>query len=301
MSERKLEPTPGWCERVYKLFTEGDRDWPRTMANLRAEYEAAQEPRTYTAAEAEKLCRERPEEVEAVNRRGMVSRIRKGDKAAQQVCGDRWLTVTTPTAFKPSNESYTIREVTPELKEAEKLCQGCAKPLGDRAPLFDFCANCLGEPKQDEPLRHEWEWMPFTGAHKCTYCDVIRYPHIAQQPCPARNKKPEPEKPAEGDKSTADKKPAVNVAAIYWVADAICRNHAYSMSTTQSALMNFAEHVLTEVDRRIAEAKPTTEALYQLIHDIADERIAAANVVTERVTPGNWVQHRQLRIKPGDK
>ena len=65
-TDRQLEPTPGWCERA------ASRIWDLPgCGELIAEYRAArQQPKTYTAAEAEAACRARPTDVVAVDYQG---------------------------------------------------------------------------------------------------------------------------------------------------------------------------------------------------------------------------------------
>lgn len=53
MTTRKLEPSPRWCCRAYETMRSSFSG--RIGEELIREYEAAQEPRTYTAAEAEPL------------------------------------------------------------------------------------------------------------------------------------------------------------------------------------------------------------------------------------------------------
>lgn len=202
MSKRKLEPTPGWCEKAriylgayrnilerYGLTKPNDGGGYIAAGALLAEYKAAQEedhdpfcpitdeeleaarvefkprtkslddvtpqewneafeawrtkpqePRTYTAAEAEKLCRERPEEVEAVGHSGewayryfrfgwfQIKVDKHGSKA--------WVTCSF---FPQDDEPYTIREVTPEPEkpaDEDFICPKCGSPYFGRDTKF---------------------------------------------------------------------------------------------------------------------------------------------------------------------
>jgi hypothetical protein len=153
MSERKLEPTPGWCERAYDAVKHG-----YVNHDLVREYEAAQEPRTYTAAEAEKLCRERPEEVIVFSpRHAFIKGSSPFEYRFNGTCFQFRIADESTCAWENygiglsiEREPFTIREVT----QAEPLpheivstsgyekfhCMHCARPVGcgpraGRAPI----------------------------------------------------------------------------------------------------------------------------------------------------------------------
>lgn len=116
---RQLEPTPGWCERASAMLNSGVWE-PGERLRLITEYEAAQkpaEPRTYTAAEAERLCRERPEEVEAVNGHGCSLRYNKlGFLEARNYPNSEWVEQTCLIPIEP----FTLREVKPAEPQPEQ-------------------------------------------------------------------------------------------------------------------------------------------------------------------------------------
>lgn len=114
-NERKLEPKPGWCERAYQ-FILGARGPGVNWLELVNEYEAAQKradkPRTYTAAQAEKICRDRPGELVATPLGGGGYRYAGSTFQWWSDQKERWITSTFGDNLPPG--FYTIHAAEPE-------------------------------------------------------------------------------------------------------------------------------------------------------------------------------------------
>lgn len=169
MSERKLEPTPGWCERAYDAVKHG-----YVNHDLVREYEAAQEPRTYTAAEAEKLCRERPEDVIVFSpRHAFIKGSSPFEYRFNGTCFQFRIADESTCAWENygiglsiEREPFTIREVT----QAEPLpheivstsgyekfhCMHCARPVGwDNSWVKDACPARAAKPESEKPAEEK--------------------------------------------------------------------------------------------------------------------------------------------------
>jgi len=288
-SERKLEPTPGWCERTYGILR-GARDNINRVgvSELIAEYEAAKPA-------PEPL----PHEWEVVTR-----------------CWDLWVhrckhcrcEVHIPASAKPFSGPCLARNKKPEqvVRESRKSEQPAAK-LCPRCNLEAFVSGiceicdhgCEGEPVANpwpDPTPEMLKRSDFESIWQCIKSWDINVPGVYRGYMGATGNHVR----AILDALDALKdKPAAKDAELPEELLAACKDLSRKTGpySRNESIQNLCVVLLAEVDRRIEKSKPTTEGLYQLIADVADERIGKAHVERKSI----YESSSPLILKPGDK
>lgn len=155
------------------------------------------------------------------------------------------------------------------------------------------------EPATPEPLPHEFVRRDLRDAVRCVHCKRAPTDTNQEEPCPARNK-PEAEKREELPELSSETMCQIAMIATCW--------DTYTMAARQGELKRLCRYLLAEAGRIAREeidalhksswAVENVKRMTQLAKVAAREELAAATVEVERVTPGNWVPHPQLRITP---
>lgn len=247
MSERKLEPTPGWCERAAKCLV--DCAHSADSPSVRAEASRLVSESGYLAHvravdnhaplghEGHNDWAERQTAFYCIHCRGVITADRKCDDCPARNSEPGRSGVVFGWDVPP-NEST---EVDPRLQgipkpaplphEVDSVGKPICKHCGKYQYVSIFDGDTIGRlcPARNEPL-------PLEPSHVAVTTEDGKYI------CPARNIQPPAEK--------AEALP-INIAAVYWLSDAICRSAAYTPAIVQKAIYNLIEYILAEVDKRI--------------------------------------------------